>query len=312
MSPWESENTTEVLQDLNNLKKTIGVGEINDFGNMYFRDQLARYYYTLNIIYGHLDAKVILDIGNYPCHLHKLLLDKGLQVDGIDIRPERIPGRLADCRERTYVWDIESEKPSDELSQKYDAILLLEVIEHLHVNPLNLLSNLSSILKKNGLLLLSTPNLFSLKNRINFVLGKQTFEHPFSVYENLERHGSRGHQRVYSKKELTDMLEVYGFEIQNVWPMDYKTPLLSINKYKSELPDDFDFEYFKSFWMEKRSIQGRLRRKAEIKLNGLAPGFSDNLFILAKRTREFNQDLFFTKIAEADPWVDMSKYDLKV
>lgn len=312
MNPWDTGNGVEILTDFNEVMEEIGIREIEDFGTMYFHDQMARYYYTLNIIYNYCSGDAILDIGNYPCHLHKILLNKGLNVDGVDIRPERIPDRLVECREKTIVWDIENEKPSEDLLNKYDVVLLLEVIEHLHVNPLNLLSSLSSILKLNGLLLLSTPNLLSLNNRINMLLGRQTFEHPFSVFENLERHGSRGHQRVYSEKELIDMLEVFGFEIQHIWAMDYKAPLLSLAQCQESLPMNFDYDYFNMFWREKKSIKGRLRRSAELALNKVLPNLCDCLFILAKRTGEYNKELFFRKIAEADPWMDMDKYNLKV
>lgn len=312
MNPWEPENAADVLEDLNKLKKIIGIGEINDFGNMYFKSQLARYYYSLNIAYKYFKGKLIVDVGNYPGHLHKILLDKGFDIEGIDIKPERIPDRLGDCKKRTFVWDIENEKPPKIINNRYDAIMCLEVIEHLHVNPLNFLNSLSSILKLNGLMLLSTPNLLSLKHRINFILGKQVFEHPLSVYENLERHGSRGHQRIYSSNELADLLEVYGFEVIKIWPMDYKPPLLSKKKYKQLLTDSFDLEYFNSFWYENRSVKGRLRRAAEIKMNSIAPGLCDNLFILAKRTGEYDQELFFNRIAKSDPWMDKDKYSLKV
>lgn len=312
MSIWESEYTVDILNDLNKLKKLLRLDSIDDFGNMYFESQLSRYYYALYFIYKYLPIGKVLDVGNYPCHLHKILLEKGYEIDGIDIRPERIPDRLSDCRDRTYVWDLENESPNETLKNNYDAVIVLEVIEHLHVNPLKFLSSLGDVVKMDGLVLLSTPNLFALNNRMKFLFGKQTFEHPFSVYEQLDRHGSRGHQRIYSINELKDMFEVYGFDIIDTWTIDNKPPLLSNKKYRDKLDKNFDYGFFKSFWKENRSIQGRIRRKAEIIMNGLFENYYENHYIIAKRTGSFSEKKFFEKIAESDPWIDMNKYDLQV
>ncbi len=186
-----------------------------------------------------------------------------------------------------------------------DSAIFLEVIEHLHVNPLNALNEISELIKKTGLILLSTPNLFSLKNRINFLRGSYVFEHPFSVYEKISIHGSPGHQRLYSTEELTDMLDTYGFQIRNIWCIDSKSPFLSLKKIKPLLPHDFPFDAFQSFWRENISFKGKIRRNLEILLNQYFSSYYDVIYILAQKNGVFCKDKFYQKIIKSDPWFNL-------
>jgi len=158
---------------------------------------------------------------------------------------------------------------------------------------------------------MKTITIPTLKNRINLVFGNNILEHPLSVYESLERHGSRGHQRLYTKSELVDLLNVYGFEILKTWCIDNKPPLLSLSRYKSVLPRNFDFDLFDKFWKENKSFKGKVRRNIEIYLNSSMPNFYENIYILARRTSEFSKDRFYETIKKSDPWMDMEKFKLK-
>ena len=53
--------------------------------------------------------------------------------------------------------------------QSFDYILLMEVIEHLP-NPYEVMEELSRILKKGGVLIVSTPNILSLKSRFRYLV----------------------------------------------------------------------------------------------------------------------------------------------
>ena len=73
---------------------------------------------------------------------------------------------------------------SSKLLNKYDVVTSFEVIEHLF-DPLNFIKNTNKILKKNGILLITTPNLFGFDN---LVLGKKssTFDHEHLNYFNCD------------------------------------------------------------------------------------------------------------------------------
>src|SRR5262249_42153839 len=97
-----------------------------------------------------------------------------------------------------------------------DFIVFTEVIEHLRVGLLHTLRELHRVLKPSGRLLLTTPNLLSLRNRISFLLGQaqyDTLQMPYEALAAEERIGHGGHFRVFSMPELTDLLERSGFQI---------------------------------------------------------------------------------------------------
>jgi SAM-dependent methyltransferase len=109
--------------------------------------------------------------------------------------------------------DIEYEPlPFD--SASIDAVVLTEVIEHVWKRPLFVLSEINRVLRPaSGVLILSTPNLLSIRNRIEFLRGRidQVIEHPFVSFLKSERIGHLGHLRLYAPGELIETLELLGY-----------------------------------------------------------------------------------------------------
>jgi SAM-dependent methyltransferase len=100
-------------------------------------------------------------------------------------------------------------------NESVDAVLLTEVIEHLWHDPLFALTEINRVLKcESGILIVSTPNLTSLRNRLNFLCGKiqKVIEHPFVSFLKARRVGHLGHCRLYAPGELATMLQLFGFE----------------------------------------------------------------------------------------------------
>lgn len=299
--------TSKVLGYLDDLGKLIE-GDKN-YSELYFSNQLLRYYNTLMIVEEKLKPGSALDIGSYPSHLHKIFLMMGYDAYGIDIDPGRISLNLKDCRLRTYAADIEAPGWNTG-GRKYDIVFLLEVIEHLHVNPLIVFLEMNNLLKKGGYLFLSTPNLFSLRNRINFVRGRYVGEHPLSVYEKLDRHGSRGHQRIYSVEELEDILDVYGFDTINKWCLNDSSPAIDKKEIKNFLTDNFSFERFARFWSQSVSWKGKIKLKIEEKLNLYFSGYYNSIYIIARKNRQYDKSKVFEKIKKTDRWVSCEKFQL--
>lgn len=94
-----------------------------------------------------------------------------------------------------------------------DAIVFTEVIEHLYVDPLVALSEANRILRLGGICLLSTPNLLSLRNRVNLLRGRmdRVIEHPLLAFLQKHQIGHAGHVRLYAPQELVEMLGIFGF-----------------------------------------------------------------------------------------------------
>ncbi|MBD3272532.1 MAG: methyltransferase domain-containing protein [Elusimicrobia bacterium] len=87
----------------------------------------------------------ILDIGPEPDSLSTSLFSKKGEYVTLDITPESQPSLCADICHMPHVP-----------SESFDVILCIEVLEHTR-NPFHAIAELHRILKKNGLLLLTTP-----------------------------------------------------------------------------------------------------------------------------------------------------------
>lgn len=116
---------------------------------------------------------------------------------------------------RAMQCDIERERlPLPDSSVPY--LVFTEVIEHLHVGLLHTLRELHRVLQPGGRLLLSTPNLLSLRNRLSFLAGLaryDTLAMPYDALAAEERIGHSGHFRVFSMPELMDLLQKTGFQV---------------------------------------------------------------------------------------------------
>jgi len=82
----------------------------------------------------------------------------------------------------------------------FNVILLNEVMEHLPIHPSIVLREISRILKRKGILILTTPNFPYLKNRIQLLFGKQILQ-PFKIDNTFP-----GHFREYTMNECISLL----------------------------------------------------------------------------------------------------------
>ena len=123
-----------------------------------------------------------------------------LNLSALDLCPT-IPGTL-------YVYDILSKNPH--LVEKYDLIMLIDVIEHIEDETPFLLAAREH-LKPGGLLIIGVP----------------MRQHLFSAYDV-----AAGHYRRYSTRNLKSLVQNSGFEVKKIvqWGHLY-IPLLMLRKY---------------------------------------------------------------------------------
>jgi len=137
---------------------------------------------------------LLLDIGAATGILLKEAQNKGWQVSGVE------PSRWAVAEaKRLYNLDI---APGTIYTAQYeknsfDVITLLDVIEHVD-DPKSLLQEIHRILKPEGMLILSTPNIGSLVARL---LGPKWW------------HIRRAHQYYFTWKTIQQLLKESGFSI---------------------------------------------------------------------------------------------------
>lgn len=142
-------------------------------------------------------------------------------VYGIDISPKAVEmARLRGVQAQCLNLD-EQDLPFE--AGFFDLVLCGEVIEHLF-DPDRLLDNVWRVLKAGGSLIITTPNLASIYNRIALFLGFQPFDTAVSLRHavghliEVRGHGSDlapgvDHVRVFTYRSLLSLLRLHGFRI---------------------------------------------------------------------------------------------------
>jgi 2-polyprenyl-3-methyl-5-hydroxy-6-metoxy-1,4-benzoquinol methylase len=139
----------------------------------------------------------ILDVGCKHAFLIDLLAEKGIEVDyyGIDIS-EKVIESLKSKKGTFQVCDIMKGLPFD--SEKFDYIFCLEVIEHVE-SPTLLLNQFNRVLKKDGVLMLSVPNVY---NWICIVA--EMFKFP----------DTEGHIQAFTRQNIYKIADFAGYKIE--------------------------------------------------------------------------------------------------
>jgi SAM-dependent methyltransferase len=159
---------------------------------------------------------IIVECGSIPLILTASLKALGYNVLGIDIDPNRFSLTIAKLGLRIFECNIETE-PLPLETESCDVVIFNEVFEHLRINPIFTIGEVYRILKPHGILLLSTPNLRSLRGLVNFLLNNKAYSNSGNIYdeyEKIERLGHMGHVREYTTTEVSEFLSRLGFQVQ--------------------------------------------------------------------------------------------------
>ena len=165
----------------------------------YYQVHLVRFKYLLSkiaLLKLPSSAK-ILDVGCYPPYIFNQLSPL-YQVFGISSPLEPFN------HSRVKILNLESE-PIDFPKNSFNLIIFSEIIEHLS-NPVSVLKKLLPLLKKDGYLVVTTPNVFRWQNIINLNFGKNIY---FPLFQ-LEQPINFRHQREYSLAELISLFQPLG------------------------------------------------------------------------------------------------------
>jgi len=106
--------------------------------------------------------------------------------------------------------DLSRPTPFPDVRTDYRALLFVEVLEHLLVNPIELLRELRRVLVDGGFLLLSTPNQSRLRNRWNLLRNRSIRESDAFPPDSTR---VLGHVMEYTAEDLRGLLESAGFRV---------------------------------------------------------------------------------------------------
>lgn len=183
------------------------------FGD-YLHEAAARYRDDLELVRQYHPGGPLLEVGAMPCHFTFCLQRLGMPVVAVDLAPERLAGFIHRHGLTVLPCDIERE-PLPLHGERFDLILFNEVFEHLRLDPLLALRHLRQTLAPRGILILTTPNLYSLRTTLSFLAGRG-FNNPLVEWQKEQWLGHAGHVREYSTREMRRLLEASGFTVRRV------------------------------------------------------------------------------------------------
>lgn len=97
---------------------------------------------------------------------------------------------------------------------EFDLVIFAEIIEHLLNDPCKVLREIKRVLKPNGVMILTTPNVARLENVTRLISGTNIYD-PYSGYGPYGRHN-----REYNRHELDQLLRFEGFEPTDAFTAD--------------------------------------------------------------------------------------------
>ncbi len=159
---------------------------------------LARNYneWIYNIFKEYTSGKTILEIGSGIGNLTQYFLKSSAKVIGIDTSPFFIQHLRIDCPgTEVHNFDITDDKVIELAGEKIDAVIAVNVLEHIKDDE-KALENMRALLQPDGRLLLFVPAL-------NWLFG--------TLDENVS------HYRRYDKQELRDKVERNGFTVEKTF-----------------------------------------------------------------------------------------------
>jgi SAM-dependent methyltransferase len=181
-----------------------------DHGGPYFKSLRPNFVDDLMRIEELHRGGVMLEIGGYPFYFSMCLRRLGVDLTTVDLAPQRARDLIRKHSLRVISCDIEREHLPFE-DHSVATIALCATFEHLRVDPFFALEEMRRVLQPDGLLYLTTPNLYRLGNVASFALGRGLAFDPIHEYGKLRTVGHMGHVREYTASEIRRFLAKAGF-----------------------------------------------------------------------------------------------------
>lgn len=156
-----------------------------------------------------IDKGPVLDLGCGDGLLLKKLKEKKIECEGLDLSNEAV-SKAKKRGAKARQFDFTTEK-LPYTSNKFENILLLDVLEHLF-QPENILKEASRVGKN---IILTVPNFAYAQSRLESLLGK--------IPQVLSR--KKGHAYYFNEKELIRIINLCNLKIERI---EYYFPLSNI------------------------------------------------------------------------------------
>lgn len=147
--------------------------------------------------------KDVLDVGCSSGDISYLLVENRIKVFGLDLAFDKL---LEAKEKRLNVIMADISKGLPIRNNAFDCILAGEIIEHV-IDTDYFLNEIKRVLKTDGSLVISTPNLANLENRLRLLFGR------YPIFVDYTSRGDN-HVRVYTGRALVKQLRERKFKIE--------------------------------------------------------------------------------------------------
>jgi 2-polyprenyl-3-methyl-5-hydroxy-6-metoxy-1,4-benzoquinol methylase len=185
----------------------------------------------------------LLDFGCSTGYFGKIIKNlKQAEVYGIELSDD--VKQAAEVLDGVYSFDLDGDWPEPVYERTYDYLFMGDILEHLK-NPSLVLEKSLKLLKKNGKLFVSTPNVAHISTRLELMLGNFTYE-TIGILDNT-------HLKYFTLNSFTNMANDTGYKITSV---DY-----ALNDYPHEIINQWlakiGLTANGKFWKEVDSTEAR-------------------------------------------------------
>ncbi len=220
--------TTEEWWDINGEFKMLHV--INPLRVDYIITQVKKYFQDVPY-----DKLKLLDIGCGGGLISAPLARMNFDVTSLDANNHNINALSNHIKKHDIKLKLVSSTLEEhaQSSPKYDIVICLEVIEHID-NVQEFLSNINSILNKNGILILSTINRTCKSYGLAIIMAEYIL--------GMVKKGTHEYSKFLKPSEIVDYLSSTNLELQELKGLE-----MSPWSRKWKLTDNIDVNYFAVF-----------------------------------------------------------------
>ncbi len=176
----------------------------------YFKISRDRYVCTIASVLSRNKIKKILDIGCAPGHVSMALHNDQKEVHGIDLNSDwacTYPSKKWVKTLNIQTCDIENNSLPF-CDKAFDCVIFTEVLEHISIkSPIEILKEIKRVTRRDGIIIISTPNICNISNIISLMDGKNVFWDINIFYGSLDRHN-----REFTPNELMNILKTVEFQ----------------------------------------------------------------------------------------------------
>jgi ubiquinone/menaquinone biosynthesis C-methylase UbiE len=200
----------------------VFMSSLIDPDDIYHKGHFRRLARTVEVLLKQKPEGSLLEVGTskiVPITLAKFSPDLKVSVTDFDLtKPKKGSTILSlngqEVKVPCFRVDLEN-TPIPVPDETFDYVLCCEVLEHMEIDPMFMLAELNRVLKQNGTLILTTPNVVSSRGITKMLNGIEPY---FYMHYTKNRELHR-HNYEYSIYSLTKLIKAAGFD-GSAWTED--------------------------------------------------------------------------------------------